>query len=303
MALTLESCTLEEKCSFLGRKYEELEELREKLKDWVKAHLHLPQEIPNTTLECFLLNTKMSLEQAKQKLDMYYSIRRLVPELFTNRDPVGSGISDVLQIVKWVALPKLTPEKYRVSILKTMDSDDVIYNPWEMFKYSFMVGDVRISECRSLGDIYIYDLSGVRLGRLAKLTPTILKKCEVTARKAYAAKIVGIHFINAPNFVDRLVNLVKSSIKPKLAERVHVHSTYDSLYEFMPKSILPADYGGEEMQIDDLARMWQDKLVDLRDWFIKEEQVLTDESLRAEPMINPDDLFGTYGSFRKLDVD
>lgn len=45
-----------------------------------------------------------------------------------------------------------------------------------------MVGDVRISECRSLGDIYIYDLSEVRLGRLAKLTPTILKKCEVTAR-------------------------------------------------------------------------------------------------------------------------
>lgn len=43
--------------------------------------------------------------------------------------------------------------------------------------------------------------------------------------------------------------------------------------------------------------------MDLRDWFIKEEQVLTDESLRAEPMINPDDLFGTYGSFRKLDVD
>lgn len=55
MALTLESCTLEEKCSFLGRKYEELEELREKLKDWVKAHLHLPQGWNFS--ETFLFNT------------------------------------------------------------------------------------------------------------------------------------------------------------------------------------------------------------------------------------------------------
>lgn len=37
------------------------------------------------------------------------------------------------------------------------------------------------------------------------------------------------------------------------ASQVHVHSTYESLYERIPKSILPADYGGEEMQIDDLA--------------------------------------------------
>ena len=48
-----------------------------------------------------------------------------------------------------------------------------------------MVGDVRVSECRSLGDIYIYDLTETRLGRLAKITPTMLKKCEVTARVSY----------------------------------------------------------------------------------------------------------------------
>ena len=40
----------------------------------------------------------MSLEQAKQKLDMHYTVRRLVPELFTDRDPLGSGISDAHEI-------------------------------------------------------------------------------------------------------------------------------------------------------------------------------------------------------------
>lgn len=44
-----------------------------------------------------------------------------------------------------------------------------------------MIGEVRISECRCLGDVYIYDLSNVCLGHFAKLSPTIVKKCEVTA--------------------------------------------------------------------------------------------------------------------------
>ena len=48
-------------------------------------------------------------------------------------------------------------------------------------RYTFMIGDVRISECRSLGDVNIYDLSAMRVGHLAKLTPAILKKAEVAA--------------------------------------------------------------------------------------------------------------------------
>lgn len=49
------------------------------------------------------------------------------------------------------------------------------------FRHAFMVNDVRISECRCLGDIYLYDLSGFRLGHLTKITPSMIKKCEVAA--------------------------------------------------------------------------------------------------------------------------
>lgn len=44
-----------------------------------------------------------------------------------------------------------------------------------------MVGDIRISECHSLGEIYIYDLSETRMGHISKLTPAILKKSEIVA--------------------------------------------------------------------------------------------------------------------------
>lgn len=35
--------------------------------------------------------------------------------------------------------------------------------------------------------------------------------------------------------------------------QIHVHTGgYESLYEFIPKSVLPSDYGGEESSINEL---------------------------------------------------
>ncbi|XP_015599256.1 retinol-binding protein pinta [Cephus cinctus] len=304
MSKLLETCSIEEVCSALGGNEKLLVDLRERLQDWLRLQPHLPQDVPEARLQYFLIGAKLSLEQAKQKLDMYYTVRRLVPELFAERDPLSPAITTLQDVLQWVCLPKLTTEKYRVSILRAIDDDAAKFIPWNFFKYTFMIGDIRVSECRSLGDIYIYDLSAMRLGHLTKLTPTILKKCEVAATKAYGARIKGIHFINAPSFADRIVTLIKSTIKPKLSSRVHVHSSgLDSLYEFVPRSVLPKDYGGEQPSMDKLSDMWREKLEEWRPWFIEQQNVHVDESRRPGPAISGDDLFGFSGSFRKLDVD
>ncbi|XP_023245449.1 alpha-tocopherol transfer protein-like [Copidosoma floridanum] len=296
----LESCSNEELCEALGGSDRQLSELRDKLRQWLELQPHLPQDMEERRLEYFVISTKQSLELAKQKLDMYYTVRQLVPELFADRDPLAQSVTSLYETLQWVCLPKLTPEKYRVSILRSLNEDAAKFQPWDLFKYTFMVGDVRISECRSLGDIYIYDLSAMRLGHLAKLTPAILKKCE----KAYGARIKGLHFINAPSFIDHIVTLVKSAIKPKLAARIHVHSSgIESLYEHVPKSVLPVDYGGEQPSMDELDEKWRQKLSEWRNWFLKEEKVTVDESLRPGPTIDLDELFGIHGSFRKLEVD
>ena len=52
-------------------------------------------DVPDRRLEYFLISTKLSLEQAKQKLDMYYTVRRLVPELFADRDPRAPGVAQL----------------------------------------------------------------------------------------------------------------------------------------------------------------------------------------------------------------
>jgi len=49
--------------------------------------------------------------------------------------------------------------------------------------------------------------------------------------------------------------------------------------------------------------MWHAKLVERRDWFLKEEKRKANESLRTNSVLNPEDLFGVSGTFRKLQID
>lgn len=45
------------------------------------------------------------------------------------------------------------------------------------------------------------------------------------------------------------------------------------------------------------------KIVDWRDWFLKEGIATANEDARPGESVNIDDLFGFSGSFRKLEVD
>lgn len=50
--------------------------------------------------------------------------------------------------------------------------------------------------------------------------------------------------------------------------------------------------------------MWYASLVEQRNWFLQQNELKTVESRRSESsIINPNDLFGISGTFRKLDID
>ncbi|KAJ8681059.1 hypothetical protein QAD02_016846 [Eretmocerus hayati] len=279
-------------------------ELRDKLREWLEQQPHLPHDMAESRLEFFIICSKHSLEMAKQRIDLYYTMKKLAPEILANRDPLSKQLKQLGQFVQFVPLPRVTPENNRVVMFRYTSEDATGCEIAEAFKYTFMVAEVRAVEDTAEGDINIYDLSKMRLGHLTQLNPSVIKKSEVTATKVFGARIRGIHFINAPSFIDRIITLVKSMIKPKLAARVFVHSSgLESLYEVVPKSVLPVDYGGDEKSMDELDEKWHKKLEEWRDWFIEEDAKTVNEDLRPGPAVNEDDLFGLYGSFRKLQVD
>lgn len=72
-------------------------------------------------------------------------------------------------------------------------------------------------------------------------------------QEGIGTKIKGIHILNAPPFVDKLIFLLKQALREKVANRVHVHSTYADLHKHIPKEIIPEDYDGDEQSCAKLS--------------------------------------------------
>lgn len=58
--------------------------------------------------------------------------------------------------------------------------------------------------------------------------------------------------INISPLVDTIVSFVKPFLKEKIRERIHIHSNIEDLYKFVPKEMLPSEYGGNAGSIKDL---------------------------------------------------
>lgn len=83
----------------------------------------------------------------------------------------------------------------------------------------------------------------------------------------------------------------------------HIHSKYESLYDYIPQECLPAEYGGSNGTVQDVIDTWEKKLLEYKSYFDEEAQYCTNEKLRPGRPVNAESLFGMEGSFRKLDID
>ncbi|XP_057667927.1 uncharacterized protein LOC130900935 isoform X3 [Diorhabda carinulata] len=76
------------------------------IKEWLETQKHLP-EIPTKSIfisimiksdnliEFVLNNCKFSIEKTKQNLDMYYTLRNLIPDMYQNANPSTPDIEEV----------------------------------------------------------------------------------------------------------------------------------------------------------------------------------------------------------------
>ncbi|CAL1676132.1 unnamed protein product [Lasius platythorax] len=282
-----------------------LEELLDKLRLWLKQQLHLPQDISEQRLKFYIYSAKFNLEKAKKRLDLHYTLRNLIPEVYTTRDPLTDSMIQLTTCVQWIPLPKLTPENFRIIITRFIHPDSSAFDMYATIKYTCMIIETRVEEDIVNSDVVIYDCANLTLNHIFKFTPSVLKRME-TIVESYGTRFKAIHMINAPNYIDVLITMAKSVMKAKFISRIHIYTSgVESLYGIIPRSILPVEYGGEQPSINIIADMWQAKLIERRKWFLEQENVKVNESLRSnsEFKINPNDLFGVSGTFRKLNID
>lgn len=185
---------------------------------------------------------------------MYYTMRNAIPEFFSTRDVNRPELAEILDIADMPPLPGLTPKGYRVVCLRAVDRENMPSNVSDGMKLALMIGDIRLLEEKVGvgGDVYILDASVATPTHFAKFTPSLVKKFLVCVQEAYPVKLKEVHVINISPLVDTIVSFVKPFLKEKIRERIHIHSNIEDLYKFVPKEMLPLEYGGDAGSIKDL---------------------------------------------------
>ncbi|RZB39799.1 alpha-tocopherol transfer protein-like [Asbolus verrucosus] len=273
------------------------------LKQWMEGQPHLPEILDEHRIRNFLTLNKCSVEKTKQKIDMYYTIRSLIPDMFEDINPKHPNMEQLLDIIYWTPLPQLTKEMYRVYILKMRNKELIEkLEPHDVCAHVFNMQEIRMTEDYILGDVIIFDMDGFAMSYLIKLTPMVIAKFITIYEKVYSLPLKGVYIINSHPFINTVLTIVKTLLKPKLFQRIYVCEDMKLLHENIPREMLPKDYGGDEKSCEEIQELIKVKLDEYKERFDRLDRTRVDERLRPEKLKN-DEILGFHGKFKKLNVD
>ncbi|KAH8409985.1 hypothetical protein KR009_003612, partial [Drosophila setifemur] len=277
-------------------------------KTWIEQQPHLNARTDDQFLVAFLRGCKYSLERAKSKLDKYYTLRTKFPEYFNVTSTTTGTFREIHQTGAIIYLPTpLNGNGPRIGIWRMGLVPAEKYNILECMKVAQAMQEICIMEddyANVNGLAFIMDMRGATAAHLFQMTPSMAKKFTVYSEEALPLRIKAQHFINTITGFEQIFNMFKPMMSKKMQGRLFVHGNkMDLLTEQIPLKYLPEEYGGENGSVPDLVAEWQKKFDDYNDFFQANATYGTDESLRPGKPIDFEGLFGSEGSFRKLNVD
>lgn len=253
------------------------------LKEWLITQPHLPQDISDLLLRRYV-HTCGTLDEAKSALDAAYTLRSATPEIFSNRDPQDKRLQETFRIMDIVPLKKRTPDNHEVFLhgFRYPNTADTFDYP-DTIKLFFMIQDLLFKEDApfSNGEITIYNVAHLSMKYLGKVSIPAIKTYFTYMQKG--CPIIGkqIHVINCPTYIEAFWTVVKPFTSKKDRNMIRFHKpNSDTLFNFVPKDMLPLEFGGTDGSIDVHRSEWKQKLEAERDYFLNEKQWSIDESKR-----------------------
>lgn len=115
-------------------------------------------------------------------------------------------------------------------------------------------------------------------------------------QEAFPIRLKASHFINIPTFMDKIISMVRPFTKKELLDTIHIHTSLDSfLDKFVPKSMMPDEYGGSSGKTDDFIEKCYQEFRDNNQFFIDDEQTKrVKEELRPGKPKTDRDIFGYF---------
>uniref|UniRef100_A0A1B6EWJ9 CRAL-TRIO domain-containing protein n=1 Tax=Cuerna arida TaxID=1464854 RepID=A0A1B6EWJ9_9HEMI len=284
----------------------------QQVKQWMKKQPHLPQlpdEMYDIIICSFLIGTKMSTEKTKYKLDTFYAMRHQLPEIFLNIDPTLKDVRDSVDKIRYFFLLEMTHDAIGINIISFNPDKDRKCTAQDIKglykRITALTVFLLLNTTYNRGIYVLLDLSGLSASHLTELNWFYMQKFTALGLEALPVRIKRIFIINAPTFFDTLYNnLFKSILTEKMKKRIQIVHNYNDLCKYIPKRILPVDYGGDGPTAEESSRECQKTIESIRDFIIEDAKRITDESKRPKESHNDcGQMFGVEGTFNKLAID
>ncbi|CAK1542166.1 unnamed protein product [Leptosia nina] len=218
----------------------------QEMRTWLNAQPYLPKDnIDDIFLLRFVHSCYYDIDKAKIAMEFFFTLRLACPELLNNRDPLSPEMQKVMEIVNLGQIA--TPEDECVWFWQLNDPGLEFYDYLLDAKFFMLSTDSYFLAKKTLpkADIVVLDVKDLSLKFLTKFNISVARKLAKYQEGAIPIRLKQVHLINASSAMDKIFGLMKPFLKKELTDLVHFHTAKsDTLYKYVPKENLPADYGG-----------------------------------------------------------
>lgn len=248
---------------------ERLQELKRSAEERGIRHVPLEQ------LALFAHSCYFHRDASIRCMNVYYRLKATVPEFFANRDPRSEELQHSLKVLQFATLPQPDRNGYRIIFHRLADMRPREYMFNDGIKLLGMTLDASLyTEGCTPGYVFLFDMHGVKLGHLTRLSMNSIRRFFEYLQEGLPVRLKGIHVLNAVWFMDKVLSLVRPFMKRELFDMLHLYTgDVSDVYEHIPPSCLPKDFGGELDSLEYLHEAHCQRLDQLRDYFLEEEKL------------------------------
>lgn len=189
-------------------------------------------------------------------------MRNKYPIIFEKRDLLSAELQQALNTFHLYDLPQKTSENHKVSVFRLANDDPQKFDFVHILRMASATLDgrfVRVDDGELIdGDFMVFDLKGFSFKHLVKCAAnlSLVSAYMKYVQEAVPLKMIGNHFINCSAALLKLVALIKPFMSKEVKESLHFHSSMETLYEKIPKEVLPNELGGSAGLIQELFDDW-----------------------------------------------
>ena len=257
------------------------------------------------TFRVFYRGCDYKLEVFKEKYDLFYTVRSLLPAWFDDWSPGLESVRTALEAGFILPVRGYDKQGRVVILVRQSRVDPAILDIDTVYKTFLMVFTLIMEANKQAylrGYVIISDQADVGLRHAMMMTPSLIKKHMVVFQDSYPMdnqiliKSSNLFIINMPSLLQRFLNMFTAALDEKYKNIIRPlgHSEVQpTLIEEVGEEILPEEYGGTNGTVQDLVDFWREEVPKHEDFLQRQTFYKTDESLREGEPKTAGNLFGS----------